>query len=139
VTLEGQSGSLFDHSQCGVSNYRCFRPSELKTGQNQHYIKTRYVFLTNWHFQGLAEDQLMEILTRQHALQRRYDRLLRMIRKKQARNLGFHTGLQIYGLNLRVIIKYREIIRCLLPCRNGDHHKSIYEGEKRRPEAAHVH
>lgn len=44
--------------------------------------------------------QLHEVLERQHSLQRRHDRLLRLVRRKQATNLGFHSGLQIYGLNL---------------------------------------
>jgi len=43
--------------------------------------------------------QLDEVLERQRSLQRRHDRLLRLVRRKQATNLGFHSGLQIYGSN----------------------------------------
>ncbi|XP_059473911.1 KAT8 regulatory NSL complex subunit 1 [Neocloeon triangulifer] len=47
---------------------------------------------------GEAEGRLAEVAARQHHLQRRLDRLRRLLRKKQARNLGFHASLQIYEM-----------------------------------------
>ncbi|CAB3382564.1 Hypothetical predicted protein [Cloeon dipterum] len=45
-----------------------------------------------------TEARLLEAVARQQHLQRRLERLQRTVRKKQARNIGLHSSLQIYEM-----------------------------------------